>query len=68
MIIPESDWKKFKPLRDKALATLCDRILSEIAATSAEEALSSHEKYLKIYSQRGLRSNGTKTYAKNKDV
>jgi hypothetical protein len=51
MIIPESDWKKFKPLRDKALARLCDRILSEIAATSAEEALSSHEKYLKIYSQ-----------------
>ena len=35
MIIPESDWKKFKPLRDKALARLCDRILSEIAATSA---------------------------------
>ena len=51
MTIPESDWKKFKPLRDKALARLCDRILSEIAATSAEEALSSHEKYLKIYSQ-----------------
>jgi len=51
MNIPESDWKKFKPLRDKALENLCDRILSEIAATSAEDALSSHEKYLKIYSQ-----------------
>lgn len=51
MHIPEPDWKKFKPLRDKALENLCDRILSEIAAASAEDALSSHEKYLKIYAQ-----------------
>jgi hypothetical protein len=47
--IPESDWKKFKPLRDKALTRLCDRILAEVEATLAEEALSSHEKYVKIY-------------------
>ena len=51
MNIPESDWRKFKPLRDRALARLCDQILSEMAATSAEDELSSHEKYLKIYSQ-----------------
>jgi len=51
MNIPESDWKKFKPLRDRALARLCDQILAKIAATSAEDELSSHEKYLKIYSQ-----------------
>lgn len=50
MSIPESDWKKFKPLRDKALARLCDRILAEVESTTADDALSSHEKYLKIYS------------------
>ena len=50
MNIPESDWKKFGPLRDKALANFCDLILSEIDSTNADGALSSHEKYLKIYS------------------
>ena len=50
MSVPESDWKKFKPLRDKALARLCDRILAEVGSTTADDALSSHEKYLKIYS------------------
>ena len=50
MSIPESDWKKFKPLRDKALARLCDLILSEIAEINTDDALSSHERYLKIYS------------------
>lgn len=50
MSVPESDWKKFKPLRDKALARLCDRILVEVGSTTADDALSSHEKYLKIYS------------------
>ena len=50
MSLPESDWKKFKPLRDKALERLCDRILAEVGSTMAEDALSSHEKYLKIYS------------------
>ena len=51
MHIPESDWKKFKPLRDKALARLCGRILAEVAATLSENVLSSHEKYLKMYKQ-----------------
>lgn len=49
MHIPASDWKKFRPLRDKALANLCDLVLTEISATTAEDALSSHQKYLKIY-------------------
>lgn len=51
MHIPESDWKQFKPLRDKALANLCDKVLTEIIATTAEEALSSHQKYLRIYNE-----------------
>ena len=50
MNIRESDWKKFKPLREKALARFCDRILAEIEATNADDVLSSHEKYLEIYS------------------
>lgn len=50
MSIPESDWKKFKPLRDKALAKFCDLVLSEISAISADDMLSSHERYLEIYS------------------
>ena len=49
MTVPESDWKKFRPLRDIALERLCDRILAEIGATMADETLSSHEQYLKIY-------------------
>jgi hypothetical protein len=48
--VPESDWKKFKPLRDKALARLCDQILAEVGSTMADGALSSHEQYLEIYS------------------
>ena len=50
MNIRESDWKKFKPLRDKALVRFCDQILSQIEATNADDTLSSHEKYLEIYS------------------
>ena len=50
MSIPESDWKIFKSLREKALTRLCDRILEEIQTTSANENLSSHEKYLEIFS------------------
>ena len=49
MQIPESDWKKFRPLRDKALGNLCDQVLAELLATTAEDGLSSHQKYLKIY-------------------
>ena len=49
MYIPESDWKKFRPLRDKALGNFCEKVLAAIIATTAEDALSSHQKYLKIY-------------------
>jgi hypothetical protein len=49
MTIPESDWKQFKYLRDKAQTKLCDLILSEISSIGADDTLSSHEKYLKTY-------------------
>ena len=48
--IPEPDWKKFKPLREKALTRLCDRTLEEIDTIKAKSNLSSHEQYLEIYS------------------
>ena len=50
MNISESDWKKFRPLRDKALERYCELALSEIEAASADDTLSNHEKYLEIYS------------------
>ncbi|MEM8493458.1 MAG: hypothetical protein AAF756_21785 [Pseudomonadota bacterium] len=49
MSFPESDWKKFKPLREKALAKFCEMVLEEIESIRSENSLSSHEKYLKIY-------------------
>ena len=35
----ESDWKKFKPLRDEALASLWDRILAEVESTMTDDKL-----------------------------
>lgn len=51
MSIPESDWKTFKVLRERALARLCDQILSDVATTIADETVSSHDRYLRVYSQ-----------------
>ena len=39
MSVPESDWKKFRPLRDKARARLCDRIFAEVGSTMLENKL-----------------------------
>ena len=50
MNIPEPDWKKFTPLRDKALLRFCDRVITDIQAISSNDTLSSHEKYAEIYS------------------
>ena len=35
----ESDWKKFKPLRDEALASLWYRILAEVESTMTDDKL-----------------------------
>lgn len=50
MNIPEADWQTFKALREKALGRLCDRILEDIRDASAKDDISSHEKYLEVYS------------------
>ena len=49
MHIPESDWKQFKPVRDKALDVFCERVLLEVASTLADGALSNHDKFLQVY-------------------
>jgi hypothetical protein len=47
--IKESDWKLYSKLAPIALERLCDRILSEIAATSQARQKTSHERYLAVY-------------------
>lgn len=47
--IKESDWKLLSQLRTDALERLCQRILSEIEGTNANNAMSAHQRYLEIY-------------------
>jgi len=47
--ITESDWKKFKPLRELALERFCGRILDEIARIGSDQTKSRHERYIAIY-------------------
>ncbi len=47
--IPESDWKKFRRLREVALERFCDRTLQEIAKLAADASSGLHQRYLKIY-------------------
>jgi hypothetical protein len=49
MSIAESDWKKFRKVRELALERLCTRILSEIQKAGTRPDLTSHERYLEIY-------------------
>ena len=39
MNAPDSDWKKLKPLRDKAHARSCDRIFAEVVSTMNDDKL-----------------------------
>ena len=47
--IPESDWKKFGPLSNKALDRLCESILSEAVYIATDEAESMHDRYIALY-------------------
>jgi hypothetical protein len=47
--LPESDWKKFRRLREVALERLCDRTLKEIVRLATNASSGSHQKYLAIY-------------------
>ncbi|MBV8511531.1 MAG: hypothetical protein JO289_15350 [Xanthobacteraceae bacterium] len=47
--IKESDWKTFKPLRQRALERFCGRVLDEVARIGSDQTKSTHERYLAIY-------------------
>ncbi|MCG8366668.1 MAG: hypothetical protein MJA27_25460 [Pseudanabaenales cyanobacterium] len=47
--ISESDWKKFRKLREVALERFCGQTLQEVTKLAATSPLSSHQRYLKIY-------------------
>ncbi len=49
MTILEADWKNFMKLKEKALSRFCDQVLVEIDTIRANEALSSHDQYQKIF-------------------
>jgi hypothetical protein len=49
MSIPESDWKKFKKLREVALDRYCEQILREVRNLSDRERSTNHERYLELY-------------------
>jgi hypothetical protein len=48
-LINESDWKIFKPVREKALERFCERVLDEVVRIRAETGKSHHERYIEIY-------------------
>jgi len=45
----ESDWKRFKALRQLALERYCERVLLDIGCVGADAGKSQHERYLDIY-------------------
>ena len=45
----ESDWKLFRKLREIALERFSHSILDEIAAASAQDAKSYHQRYLDVF-------------------
>ena len=46
--ICESDWMRLRQLRPLALDRFCQRVLSEVIRLSADDATSSHERYLAV--------------------
>ncbi|MBK8904352.1 MAG: hypothetical protein IPM53_24450 [Anaerolineaceae bacterium] len=48
--LPESDWKKLRAIKEKALARLCTRILADIHSTSDPVHIeNAHQTYLEVY-------------------
>jgi hypothetical protein len=47
--LPESDWKKFKRLRSKALERFCERVLIDIGDIAGDGNRSFHERYGEIF-------------------
>lgn len=47
--IAESDWKKFKKVRDNALDRFCRRVLDECESICRDEGKTAHERYGTLY-------------------
>ncbi len=47
--IAESDWKKFKQVRELALQRYCERVLLDLQAIISDTSRSAHNRYLEIY-------------------
>ena len=47
--IPESDWKIFRELRERALERFCRRVLEEIEGIRSDESQSYHNRYGAVY-------------------
>ena len=45
----ESDWKKFKQVRELALQRYCERVLLDLQAISSDTRKSANERYLEIF-------------------
>jgi hypothetical protein len=45
----ESDWKRFRTLREVALEKLCERSLADITETASDESQTFHERFLASY-------------------
>ena len=48
MIIPESDWKQFRPLRDKAMERLYGSMLQEVVRIATDESQEKWDRCLKL--------------------
>jgi len=46
--IPESDWKKFRTVREVALERFSGQILEQVRTASAQPGQSLHERYLQV--------------------
>ena len=47
--IPESDWKYMRTVNAELLETLCKRINDEVLRTITGDALSQHERFLRLF-------------------
>jgi hypothetical protein len=47
--LPESDWKKFKKLREKALERFCERVLTDLGDIAGNDKRSFHQRYGEIF-------------------
>lgn len=48
-MITESDWKKFRKIREVALERFCQKSLADVQATLDQTGSTYHEKYLQLF-------------------